>query len=292
MKPPVEPKAEDCCNSGCNPCIFDVYEKQLQLYHKSLRGEGEKLLEGENGISQLNYTTFVVTEKIIICDSHVLIKFKNLESHKKVTWSAGDHFLIKYYGETKSCTKAYTPIHFDKDKDSDFIILLKRYSNGLVSNFLYALEIGTPTLWRGPYGSFKLFPNKYKRMFMIAQGTGIATFIKIIEDVLKDEDNLTKIILLFCCKNISCILLREYLYSCNSYWNFDYQIFLSTYSDSACYKYKEPIVNHKLSAADFETFVPFTSSDQFLACGSAEFMNHFKDLLSDKNIPSENICLF
>ncbi|CAB3243841.1 unnamed protein product [Arctia plantaginis] len=37
MEKPVEPNKEDCCNSGCNPCIFDIYEKQLKIYEQYLQ---------------------------------------------------------------------------------------------------------------------------------------------------------------------------------------------------------------------------------------------------------------
>ena len=29
---PRQPEAEDCCGSGCDPCIFDLYEDALQRW--------------------------------------------------------------------------------------------------------------------------------------------------------------------------------------------------------------------------------------------------------------------
>ncbi len=34
--PPVCPALEDCCRSGCSPCIFDVYEDALARYRAEL----------------------------------------------------------------------------------------------------------------------------------------------------------------------------------------------------------------------------------------------------------------
>jgi hypothetical protein len=31
-QPPVEPALEDCCRSGCTPCIFDLYAEALERY--------------------------------------------------------------------------------------------------------------------------------------------------------------------------------------------------------------------------------------------------------------------
>lgn len=34
--PPVVPELEDCCRSGCNPCVFDLYEDALARYEAAL----------------------------------------------------------------------------------------------------------------------------------------------------------------------------------------------------------------------------------------------------------------
>ncbi|BAN25344.1 oxidoreductase-like domain-containing protein [Caballeronia insecticola] len=35
--PPERPLPEDCCQSGCNPCVFDLYEEALERYETQLR---------------------------------------------------------------------------------------------------------------------------------------------------------------------------------------------------------------------------------------------------------------
>ncbi|WP_407671021.1 oxidoreductase-like domain-containing protein [Paraburkholderia sartisoli] len=34
--PPTQPELEDCCGSGCDPCIFDIYEAALERYRVAL----------------------------------------------------------------------------------------------------------------------------------------------------------------------------------------------------------------------------------------------------------------
>ena len=31
-RPPREPDLDDCCASGCEPCIFDVYQDRLERW--------------------------------------------------------------------------------------------------------------------------------------------------------------------------------------------------------------------------------------------------------------------
>ncbi|SDR23909.1 Oxidoreductase-like protein, N-terminal [Paraburkholderia fungorum] len=35
-QPPVPPELEDCCHSGCSPCIFDLYDDALERYRAAL----------------------------------------------------------------------------------------------------------------------------------------------------------------------------------------------------------------------------------------------------------------
>ncbi|TFW19320.1 oxidoreductase [Massilia arenosa] len=35
-QPPVQPDPEDCCRSGCNPCVFDLYDEALARYEREL----------------------------------------------------------------------------------------------------------------------------------------------------------------------------------------------------------------------------------------------------------------
>ncbi|ABR91681.1 Uncharacterized conserved protein [Janthinobacterium sp. Marseille] len=34
--PPVRPDNDECCHSGCEPCIFDLYELEMEKYRKAL----------------------------------------------------------------------------------------------------------------------------------------------------------------------------------------------------------------------------------------------------------------
>ena len=41
---PREPDPDDCCGEGCNPCVFDTFDTQMERYEEN-KIEYEQLLE-------------------------------------------------------------------------------------------------------------------------------------------------------------------------------------------------------------------------------------------------------
>jgi hypothetical protein len=41
-QPPARPDLEDCCRSGCVPCVFDLYEEALERYRAELKAWKER----------------------------------------------------------------------------------------------------------------------------------------------------------------------------------------------------------------------------------------------------------
>ncbi|MFC4159373.1 oxidoreductase-like domain-containing protein [Chitinimonas lacunae] len=35
-QPPRCPEPQECCDSGCDPCVFDLYNEELALYRANL----------------------------------------------------------------------------------------------------------------------------------------------------------------------------------------------------------------------------------------------------------------
>ncbi len=41
-QPPPEPELGACCGSGCNVCVFDLYEMAMERHRKALRAWCER----------------------------------------------------------------------------------------------------------------------------------------------------------------------------------------------------------------------------------------------------------
>jgi hypothetical protein len=41
-QPPPQPDLDACCGNGCEPCIFDLYDIEMDRYRQSLRAWRER----------------------------------------------------------------------------------------------------------------------------------------------------------------------------------------------------------------------------------------------------------
>lgn len=43
--PPVPPGDDECCRSGCEPCVFDLHAQAMERYREALRAWEERQRE-------------------------------------------------------------------------------------------------------------------------------------------------------------------------------------------------------------------------------------------------------
>lgn len=309
MEPPVKPNESDCCNSGCNPCIFDVYEEQLKKYQNQSTKNKSNL---RNCLSPTTYTIFT----LISCKPHThnsklyVFQYKgpfNSEAttsstkteHLCVSYKPGQYLLMRSpSGESNNTThftRAYTPIPTNESDKLTFTVLIKLYEGGLMSRIIDKLLIDSETLWRGPYGDYEI-NYSYKHSLCIAQGTGLAPIYYVIREMLQNENCETFIQLLFCCKSMEDVLLRNELQECSRYWNFNYELFLS--QENALggleLKYNEVVHKERLSR-DFinDYFVNKSLKDvHVMICGSDAFIKEIRHTVVSLNVGEEQIYSF
>ncbi|XP_018574216.1 NADH-cytochrome b5 reductase-like [Anoplophora glabripennis] len=294
MEPPIEPDESDCCNSGCNPCILDVYEEQLRKYKQRT----SSLITKNNCISLTSYAIF----KLINIEKHwkqtFLFTFEYCGPQKgepkvdaSLLYKPGQHFLMKGKTYDEEFTRAYTPIPIENQSDLQFTTLIKLYEYGVMSRYLKKISIGRETLWRGPYGDFTINYD-IQHMLLIAQGTGLAPLYSIAYDIVNNDECCTFLKLFFCCKDSNSIYLREQLYKLSTYWNFSYEVFLSE-SQGISPKYNEIIHPKKLRCDEIETYLKDKhKSVNILICGSENFMEDIKKHVLRSSVAEEDVFTF
>ncbi len=74
---------------------------------------------------------------------------------------------------------------------------------------------------------------------MLAAGTGIAPMIPIIRCILDNQDDMTFVHLVYCCRTYEDILCKAQLDSWADYWNFNCKYVLSKVSVVIAYDFDE-----------------------------------------------------
>ncbi|KAJ1812546.1 hypothetical protein LPJ60_006527 [Coemansia sp. RSA 2675] len=194
----------------------------LHLHTDLLKPEVKERLNPEK------YTPFTLVEKEPLTPDTVRFRFRvnrprfDGELEKLVdgiiaqgAWSMDikDHMVQTY--------RTYTPVGFsmsdvvDEELGSrqghlDFVV--KRYPRGSLSRFLHDTKVGDQVEMRGPVLVWPYHAAKFRHLFMIAGGTGVAPMYQLIDRILKDpEDSGTRISLLYGSQTESDIIYREML---------------------------------------------------------------------------------
>ncbi|EFA05074.1 NADH-cytochrome b5 reductase-like [Tribolium castaneum] len=289
MEPPDE---ADCCNSGCNPCILDVYEAQLRKYQKL----GREKSGAVNALNPTSYTVFVLTGRKKINESVFFYTFKYADCRERqpncLDYKPGQYFLLRGRDPQGEFTRAYTPIPVPQNASLEFTVLVRLYDTGRMSQLFKTMQVGGETSWRGPYGEFA--PDyAHKFLVFIAQGTGIAPLYALIRDIVVHNEECESFVkLFFCVRNCDDILLRDELYELGSFWNFNYEVFCNN-CDQNVAKYHETIHNKKMSFCDLENYVQGKLGQvQVMISGSETFGREIKEIIDRLGIESSHVYVF
>ncbi|XP_014259778.1 NADH-cytochrome b5 reductase-like [Cimex lectularius] len=294
---PEEPTEDDCCHNGCNPCVFDIYECQLERWRKDGLGKNSPRFDL---LSETHFKTFVLSKvRRLTADTNLytFTAVKDNESQRGLLpIKAGQHLILKMNEELKTnklTTRAYTVIpNSEENQNCGFDVAIKLYENGLMSNYLKTLNVGDSTLWRGPYGDFSYTTNKYPHIIMISMGTGVAPMYAVSKAIISNDQDDTIITFLYGCKSSADIILRSELEKLSSFWNFHSTYFLSQNFDIKNKKYSEKFVEGRIGESVLLNFIKSVERDQFLICGSEKFCCDIKGSLIKHGVKESNIFIF
>lgn len=317
---PVKPDEADCCGSGCNPCIFDVYEEQLKKWEMKQYSN-----QGSAALNDIKFSPFIVEAIQIITPTIRIFEFKPVEllskyknealisdakqdEHYKfinenLNLRAGYYLILKgqyeVSGETcagsiESISRPYTPVLSDSKKDS-FKIIVALYPKGKMSQFLTRLNVNDIVFWRGPYKEYIYKTNSHQRVLLIGGGTGAIPLYNIAKEIVENEADETIMKFLASFKNVESIILREELNQLQSYWNFNLNLFI-TDQENKDYKLK---YNEKVTFMKINKNVLCEELCQYkkdiclvLICGCESFNKFISETILQLGVIKENIFIF
>ncbi|XP_062716673.1 NADH-cytochrome b5 reductase-like [Aedes albopictus] len=330
----------ECCGSGCTNCVLDRKTKFRKLPSSRtsiLDGGAYKPFLCTN-ISQCSFNTFrfrfqhqpslvestdaAGNELHISPGSHLMLRAprdwrqtnrptnelfmpwraQSMEKARVQNGGIGAKKSAEKYDQSERdlyFSRPYTPIRVDSNA-CEFEVLIRLEVCGEMSEYLQTLHAGDVMEWKGTYTGFLWERNARKSLLCFAQGVGLAPIYSILAAILDDEEDETRLKLVYCCRDIEGILMRDELLKMGAFWNFEAAVYLSrkvcscdgkTTRRCSCLsskiKYSERIFNHRLEKIDIENLLHRSGqqdSVQVLICGTECFTKLVENCLTRLNV--------
>uniref|UniRef100_A0A8C6F8Z2 NADH-cytochrome b5 reductase-like n=1 Tax=Monodon monoceros TaxID=40151 RepID=A0A8C6F8Z2_MONMO len=161
---PVEPLPSQCCGSGCSPCVFDLYQRDLASWEAARASKDRSLLSGEetqscpSKLSPETFLAFCISATDRLTKDTYLVRFA-LPGNSRLGLRPGQHLILRGIVDGLEIQRAYTPISPANAKGY-FEVLIKCYQTGLMSQYVESWKAGDTAFWRGPFGGFFYKPNQ------------------------------------------------------------------------------------------------------------------------------------
>lgn len=316
---PEKPLPSDCCNSGCTPCILDVYDDLVKQWEDECNrlklgaaGCDFKKTVNEPALLQTKYKPFRIVSIKALSDETSIFRFQAIKRDSgtdemlyskleiKLDLKPSQYLILQGRDPVEDkenlFTRAYTPIsNSTLSSKGCFDVVIKMYPKGKMSQYVRKWVVGDLALWRGPYGGLSYEPNKFKHLLMLCAGTGVAPMYSLAFSIVNNEDDDTTVKMLFCCKDEANIILREEIHSLQSFWNFSADIFLP-HSCKNTFKplYGETFKTNRLDqdVISSELKCKISAKTLVLICGSPEFCKDMNQFVRKCNIEADHIHIF
>ncbi len=169
-------------------------------------------LNDDRVLNPIHFKQFKVLSNVR--EAHNVTKLSlEIPQNRDLGLRIGRHVSVKAEIAGQKVIRAYTPISKIDNKGS-FDLLVKRYEEGKLSNYIWDLKKGDWLDVRGPVGRYQWKANANPVMGLIAAGSGITPCLQLIRSALETpagEGDTTKFILFYQNRTEQDILLRGML---------------------------------------------------------------------------------
>ncbi|XP_007944128.1 NADH-cytochrome b5 reductase-like [Orycteropus afer afer] len=296
---PVEPLPSQCCGSGCSPCVFDLYHRDLARWEAARASKDRSLLSGEevqscsSSLSPETFLAFSITTVDKVTKDTYCARFA-LPGNSQLGLWPGQHLILRGIVDGLEIQRAYTPISPANAKGY-FEVLIKCYQTGLMSQYVKSWKAGDTAFWRGPFGGFFYKPNQYGELLMLAAGTGLAPMVPILQSITDNADDETFVTLVGCFKTFEGIYLKPFLQEQARFWNVRTFFVLSQENslEQLPWSYRGKTCFGRLAQDLMEELVSSCRRKPFaLVCGSAEFTKDMARCLLYAGLDEDSYFLF
>lgn len=292
---PRKPLDEECCGNGCSTCVFDLYDLELERWKRKCQeiDSNQSPTVSDDVINIYEYTPFRISSIQWTSDCIVIFDFE-IPNNGTLPIECGQHIVARSGGPNGKdiIIRPYTPISRKYDRGY-FRIACKLYDHGEMSLRMKDWVINMNIDWRGPYGEYRYTPNSYKMLLLLAGGTGVTPMIQLIREILENEDDFTRVQLVYSIKSIKEVICGSELKEWGSYWNFNVCFCLTAPGSVESLGYGTKVHYGQIDESCLTSLSNFPGGvGQVLICGSKSFNDDLTALVTKLGVQDDHIHCF
>lgn len=213
-----------------------------------------------------------------------------IQNNEQLPFLAGQYLILKI-GEQRRLFS----ISSSSDRCDQFELLVKLIPGGVASEYFKNIVVGETAQFQGPAGLFTFRKNDRNKIFM-ATGTGIAPILSILHSHLQEQTS--QFILFWGLRTFDDVYYLEKLKELSSrYSNFQFFICLSGEEnldkipeiDRKYFVLGRIIKGFEMHLKMFNVTCFMFNDFDFYFCGGRDAVESFRQYLSEKQIPKEQI---
>uniref|UniRef100_A0A6I8PIW8 Cytochrome b5 reductase like n=1 Tax=Ornithorhynchus anatinus TaxID=9258 RepID=A0A6I8PIW8_ORNAN len=278
---PVEPRSAQCCGSGCRPCVFDLYRRDLARWEEARARNDKGLLSGNRGepagsvLSPEAFRAFDLSAVDQLTDDAFRFRF-TLPANGRLGLSPGQHIVLR-------CV--VLPVA----RGGPWAVTVRVYRTPSTPISL----IPDP----GPLRSDPVRPSvgQFGQLLLLAAGTGLAPMLPILHGITGDADDETFVTLVGCFRTFGDIYLKSVLQDLARFWNVQVLFVLSQEPslDGLPQSYRDRTHLGRLDRDRMVQVVGGCRRKPFaLVCGPPDFQKDVAGLLQAAGLTEESFFLF
>ena len=104
-EPPTKPLDSECCGNGCSPCVFDIYDEEMECWRNlcamsskeraaTMNRGKQKIAVVDDGLSQSHYTSLKIIDIMRVTDDTCVYQF-TLASNSALNMEVGQHLILR-----------------------------------------------------------------------------------------------------------------------------------------------------------------------------------------------------
>jgi len=183
--------------------------------------------------------------------------------------------LTRYFNGSKEVVRPYTPI--DHHEHGVLNLLIKNYEQGNMSKHIHSMKVGDTLDFKGSIQKIAYKPNMKAHIGMVAGGTGITPMIQVINTILSNPQDKTKVTLVFANIAPEDILLKERLDSFAKKYDKQFKVYYVLEKPPKNWNGGTGFVNEQILKTNLP---PPTKDNLVMVCGPPGMM---KAISGDKN---------